>query len=186
MPTTPHKPSSNSTTVCRIFPVGHADHEGKRLIELVSREPTGAVYVQQHRVEPPHIHAFVVYQQQQLPNVSVEYISDPSGLPSQSNPGTNTNTQPTAPTTAYPPKIMSYHQTQPATSKLQHSPHQQSANLSTSTIGGLSGYDKYGSSFGLCSWNSSSASSTSPKTGVPYNTPPLNGPPPTGGNRHNC
>lgn len=50
------------------------DHEGKISIELVTREPTGATYIQQHRVPPHDVQAFVRYYHQHMPNVTIEHV----------------------------------------------------------------------------------------------------------------
>lgn len=117
-PTAPHhQPSAASTTTCRVHALNETDHEGRVLVELVTREPNGARFVQQHRVPPNELEAFVRYHRQRCPSFTIERV--------------NRNDHAQAP-----------HHQQPPT------------GFSTSSIGELSGYDKYGGSYGACTWSS--------------------------------
>jgi len=116
-----HQPSSASTTTCRVHALHETDHEGRVLVELVTREPNGARFVQQHRVPPNELEAFVRYHRQRCPSFTIERVSR------------NDHAQ-------------AAHQQQPPT------------GFSTSSIGELSGYDKYGGSYGACTWSSSTSS----------------------------
>ena len=109
-----HQPSAASTTTCRVHALNETDHEGRVLVELVTREPNGARFVQQHRVPPNELEAFVRYHRQRCPSFTIERV--------------NRNEQ------------------------AAH--HQQPTGFSTSSIGELSGYDKYGGSYGACTWSS--------------------------------
>ncbi len=161
------QPSPASTTTCRIHPMDQTDHEGKVLVELLTREPTGATFVQTHRVLPKDLRGFVAYQQQHLPRVQVEQVPVVTPQP-YSSP--HTHLQQNHPQGAYSPShsqstysqghpSQDHHQQhEPSTTPSTTSPSpQQQPSFSTSSIGGLAGYDKYGSSFGACTWNTTSA-----------------------------
>lgn len=164
--TTPPTPSADSSTVCRIHPHHQTDHEGKVLVELVTREPSGATFVQHHRILPSDLRPFVAYFQQRLPRLTIENLQGHAATPN---------------TTATAPPHATYGQPQAAsapahgdpTATIRQSGHTSSqmpmfasphagamppatpatpATMSTDSLGGLAGYDKYGSSFGVCSW----------------------------------
>ena len=89
--------------------------------------PDGATYVKQHRVPPNAVTPFVQQFAQQHPNVRVQQAGGGSGQqPAQQ---------------ALPSQQQPYAQPQ-GNSVPSSSP------FSTSSIGGLDGYDKYGSSYG--------------------------------------
>ena len=185
MQNTPHKPSPQSQTVCRVHSATEADHQGKILIELITREPSGAMFVQQHRVEPKLVQPFIAYQQQQFPNFQAEqspsrsqYTNTPQPTqspqqqapqqPPQHHPHMYQPLQPQQPNQYQPqqPQVTNAatRMMDPQTSHGPRGHHGQppnatngTSNMSSSSIGGFSGYDKYCSSYGNCAQGAAGA-----------------------------
>lgn len=116
--------SANASYVLRVHTASEADHRGMVLIEEFQVMPDGATYVKQHRVPPNTVTSFVQQFAQQHPNVRVQQAGGSGQHTSQA-----------------PPSQQSYAQPQGNTAS-------SSSPFSTSSIGGLDGYDKYGSSYG--------------------------------------
>lgn len=120
-------PASNGAQVSyvlRVHAASEADHRGMLLVEEFKVMPDGATYVKQHRVPPNAVTPFVQQFAQQHPNVRVQQAGGSGESASQ------------APSQPQQPPLMQGHNV-PGSSP-----------FSTSSIGGLDGYDKYGSSYG--------------------------------------
>ena len=115
-----HAPSQQTepSYVLRVHGADNTDHRGFLLVEEF-RTQQGATYVQQHRVPPNAASQFVQQFAQRHPNVQVQRVD--------AN-GTDAST--------------------PSHAKAHTSAAPTPDGFSTSTIGGLDGYDKYGSSYG--------------------------------------
>ena len=113
--------AANASYVLRVHAASETDHRGMLLVEEFQVMPDGATYVKQHRVPPNAVTPFVQQFAQQHPNVRVQQAGGGSGQ--QSTPQA-------------PPPPMQGHNVAA------------SSPFSTSSIGGLDGYDKYGSSYG--------------------------------------
>lgn len=119
--------AANASYVLRVHAASETDHRGMLLVEEFQVMPDGATYVKQHRVPPNAVTPFVQQFAQQHPNVRVQQAGGGSGQqPAQQAP---------------PSQQPSYVQPQGNTAP-------SSSPFSTSSIGGLDGYDKYGSSYG--------------------------------------
>ena len=128
-PTTPQR-SQNTSTILRIHGKDTVDHRGYILVEAFHTQSNGATTVQQHWVNPNTIQSFVRQYAQHHPNVHIQNMTMPSaapplqaGVPTPQN-GFPTSTLPNQTPTPTPD------------------------GFSTSSLGGLDGYDKYGSSYG--------------------------------------
>ena len=127
--TPPGPPSSaNASYVLRVHAASETDHRGMLLIEEFQVMPDGATYVKQHRVPPNAVTPFVQQFAQQHPNVRVQQAGGGSGQ---------------QPAPQAPPSQQPYAQSQPSQGNAAAP-----SPFSTSSIGGLDGYDKYGSSYG--------------------------------------
>ena len=120
--------ATNASYVLRVHAATETDHRGMLLVEEFQVMPDGATYVKQHRVPPNAVTPFVQQFAQQHPNVRVQQADGGSRQQSAAQQAPPSHQQP-------------YAQPQGNTAP-------SSSPFSTSSIGGLDGYDKYGSSYG--------------------------------------
>ena len=148
------KPSSNQVPQSyrlRLHGPADTDQNGFQLIEEYQIHSDGTAYVRQHRIAPNRISQFVREFTQHRPNTQVEEIG---AHPNSSMPPSQNYTGTTNPQTSQPP-----------------------LPFSTSSIGGLDGYDKYGSSFSTFSAvqpGRAAAANPSPNQVPQTNTQPQN------------
>ena len=116
--------ATNASYVLRVHSASEVDHRGMLLVEEFQVMPDGATYIKQHRVPPNAVTPFVQQFAQQHPNVRVQQAGGSGQHTSQAPPSQQSYAQPKG--NSVPP----------------------SSPFSTSSIGGLDGYDKYGSSYG--------------------------------------
>lgn len=116
--------ATNASYVLRVHSASEVDHRGMLLVEEFQVMPDGATYVKQHRVPPNAVTPFVQQFAQKHPNVRVQQAGGSGQHTSQAPPSQQPYAQPQGNTTS------------------------SSSPFSTSSIGGLDGYDKYGSSYG--------------------------------------